>query len=369
VSVEAQEAGTATLSVVYRCQSGEVSPPKTIEIDFVQLKVAQENYPSDSGTTDLGGRTSFEIKEDNGIAYITGDPQMPALTAQFLYAPASKNVRWDLQLTSERTERGSHDDVTFPLNAAPKELAGDLLWNLSSEFGNSFVGGNAIITAELEGVGTKEFSFRIRGKNPADSMAKAIAVSLGGATYRYYWSIIQHETRSGLRIYNQFNPSGGRAELPDFGSPDGWGIAQVDYSASGTTASTTEVYNWRVNMQSGLTVLGDKAATTTRFFDAVGRTYPNNPEAQSPPASFVVPGTSSSFSAHELSTMVLYNGAGGTQSSTLLNANNQLVSFRNPWKFDPNGAVGQRWSFQDNSMSYAQSVISDEWEGGLGAQE
>ena len=109
---------------------------------------------------------------------------------------------------------------------------------------------------------------------------------------------------------------------PNWGYPDGWGIMQVD-SARGSAITTAEVYNWKENVKGGVAVFKDKVAATNRFFNAVAKHYPNDPDASNPPSSFIAPGIS-----RDLHAKVLYNSATGCPTQY---ANG--VTYQNPWHF------------------------------------
>lgn len=108
--------------------------------------------------------------------------------------------------------------------------------------------------------------------------------------------MVQHESRQGNRCYNQFNSGGdgpGNLERPNFGAPDGWGIAQLD-KPLGVSASTTEFYEWKKNVDKFFLELDEKEAVTNRSANL--------------PTSYTITGTNTSYSAKQLSTMILYNG-------------------------------------------------------------
>ena len=120
--------------------------------------------------------------------------------------------------------------------------------------------------------GTHEFF--IRGKNPMDSMVRAYMAANIDLEFRSYaWKCAKHETIVGLNAnslgvitnavcYNQFNPRGRYKELPDFGSPDGWGIGQIDRSGNEESefnyTTTKEVYDWQESIDSMNSVLREK---------------------------------------------------------------------------------------------------------------
>jgi hypothetical protein len=191
-----------------------------------------------------------------------------------------------------------------------------------------------------------------------------------GSSFPFFWAILREETRSGLRVYNQFLPAGNPAGLPNLGPPDGWGLGQLNYPGP-QTASTAEVYNWKINLQSAFQVLRGAAQDADEYFRDVKNTYPNEPEAASPLAYIV--DSNYTLSARDLWTIVAYNGRAGCFP-------NILDRFSaTPWKyFSPNstdlfpppcptgrfciGPLG-RWCFRDNSFggdsNYGSKVIHE----------
>jgi hypothetical protein len=320
----------------------------------------QFNFPTSAGTTDLGPTTDMEI-QPGGVTYITGVPDMPELQASVANPGSATTIVWSMDITSERPERGSRDDLSI----GPVELPAGDPWDITESL-PGFDGGSCTVHYQCRQRGNdlgseQTFSFFIRGKNPRDAAAKTYIQSIAGAL-RFLWAIVQHESRQGNRIYNEFN-TGALAELPNFGAPDGWGISQIE------GANTAQVYDWSANVQAALAILQSKNAAQQRFFDAVARTFPNDADAPHPPASFTPPGTSTSMTALEAGATTLYNGAGGCPTETLLDQNNQMVTFQNPWHFTPTVPSAQKWSYTPNSNNYLFRVIFDEFEGHLPSQE
>lgn len=273
---------------------------------------------------------------------------MPQLKASFSGLAANINVDWKLEIKTERTERGTKDDKNYPASGY-KTLPGNQTWDIGAEFGTDFVGGKCKLFYKVGGGAEQTLEFFIRGKNPRDADALAhVTNHAKSATYPYAWAMVQHESRQGNRCYNQLNSGGdgsGNLERPNFGAPDGWGIAQLDKPLN-VSASTNEVYEWKKNVDKFYLELDEKEVATNRFFNAVAQAFPNDPDAANPPASYTISGTSTAYSAKQLSTMILYNGASGTQSSTL-----NGKTYLNPWRFNPNG--NPKWTFQDNIYDYA----------------
>jgi hypothetical protein len=322
------------------------------------------NFGGAASSTDLATPYGIATINTGESSFITGQPAMPKLKASFPGLTADINVEWKLEIKTERTERGIKDDKYFPPSGY-KTLPGNQAWDIGTEFGTDFVGGKCKLFYKVGGVAEQTFEFFIRGKNPKDNDAKAYVNShTKAATYPYAWAMVQHESRQGNRCYNQFNSGGdgpGNLEVPNFTGPDGWGIAQLDMPLS-VSASTTEVYEWKKNVDKFYLEMDEKEATTNRFFAAVARTYPNDPDSSNPPASYTVTGTNTAYSAKQLSTMILYNGAGGCPSSSLDRGNgNFSPPFTNPWSFKPNRTP--KWKFTDNQEAYAHDVVHGEADG------
>ena len=146
--------------------------------------------------------------------------------------------------------------------------------------------------------------------------------------------------------FRQFTSAG----EPIFGGPDGWGIAQLDYSQGGGTATTMEVWNWQVNLSSGLAIIEDKRRAAVAYFAVVKSANPQKWEE--PPASYRDARTHTSLSSLDAAIITLYNG-GSTQVKD--SRGNPLNSC---WKFTPENAPGKRWSFVPNSHDYVYQVVS-----------
>ena len=339
--------------------SGDTPPPTPA------LVVKQLNFPQTLGglnnTTDLEVTYGEQvIGGTHNTAYIISNAG-PDLEARLTNLSAYDWVHWTLTITTERVERGVLDNKRFPLTGTT-DLPGDQRYLPVV----GYRGGNAHLTYRINDKPEASFDFVIRGKNPLDATVTGFVQGHGQAgAFPYGLAIVQHESRQGSRVFNQFNTLGS-AELPNYGAPDGWGIAQLD-NPLGVRATTVEVYDWHSNINKFYAELADKQAATTRFFEAVVRTYPNNPTAATPPAAFTVPGTATAYTAQQLSTMVLYNGAAGCQSSMLKISQNNNANFTNPWKYTPGGTP--EWTFQDNTNGYAQSVIANEVDGGFATEE
>lgn len=174
----------------------------------------------------------------------------------------------------------------------------------------------------------------------------------------------------GIKVDNQFNAGGSGAELPNYGAPDGWGIAQLD-TPLGVSASTDEVYNWKTNAFKFLQELNEKQTFTTAYFNALKSVYQPQSKWEEPPSSYTPAGTSTSMTAQEASVITLYNGA-----SWLVEVANGQIVYNGPytstshggsryiscWQFSPDNPSGQKWNFVPNSNNYVYKVIHDEFE-------
>jgi chitodextrinase len=348
----------------------DAAPERMFSLNVLELK--QLNYPTSTGTTDLGQRQEKRIGR-GGIAYITGEPAMPQLEARISNAPSGvTEIEWKMSVASEHPKRGERDNLSVPQSGVVTVPVAQA-WK-TYESAPGFFGGNCVITFRLKGPSgyfgpAETFSFKIRGKNPKDADAKAYIQQNQGSAYRFLWAIAQHDSRLVSRVYNQFNTSGDNVEQPNWGFPDGWGIGQIDKSAEESSATTSQVYDWHANIAEAKIVLQAKASAQQVFFDAVARTYPNDAEAQSAPASFTPPQTSTTLSALEAGMITLYNGAGGCPQSTLIGPSGTNITYRNPWRFLPSNPSGQKWQFSPNTNNYLFKVIHDEVEAQAQIQE
>ena len=85
--------------------------------------------------------------------------------------------------------------------------------------GGEIVGGRYELTSRvrsLDFAATNSTALFMRGKNPLDADAKAyIDAHVDPEFVDYAWMIAKHESKSGSRVYNQFNPADPLKELPN----------------------------------------------------------------------------------------------------------------------------------------------------------
>ena len=354
--------------------------------------VTQSNYPVPStanSTTDSGSTTVSKViagaGATDGIALITGAPAMPELTAQIMGFGPGMTVDWRLAVTSERTERGTKDNLFIPVAAGEGGTGGPGVvdnepinspWDITADYlssPQSFFGGNVTIYYRikkadgtyLEPSEQTLTTFKIRGLNPLDATAKSFITTglAGGANsdvFQFAWAIVQHESREGNKVYNQFNYKNLKhnpRELPQWGSPDGWGIAQLD-TPLGVSANTEEVYNWQLNLNKFYQEIDQKIAAQQRYFAAIATAYPTDTDAQNPPTTTLY---GQSMTALAAGAITLYNGAGaplgGTPCPTTVLGG---VSYQNPWTFTPAPATGQpKWVYHPNGYDYLHQVVEE----------
>ena len=192
------------------------------------------------------------------------------------------------------------------------------------------------------------------GKNPLDATARVYIDTNVDEEFRSYaWMIAKHESKAGDRVYNQFNPSGSRKELPNWGSPDGWGLCQIDRSANTSPNDvivTSEVYNWKTNVLAMNAVLSDKLNTCNRFIGYFRNTYGELPTWVEPDNVFTNIG-GQSVSAKDWAVMTLYNGVEGVEESQVSGRR-----IRSPVVFLPQEGA---WRFCRNTNDYVVVTVSD----------
>jgi len=346
-------AGATDLAVSVDLAAMNVSDdllPSTVIVGFFPLKVVQGNMPTTTGvggTTDAGSSYVRANIPTNGVSYITGQPTAPQLTAQFKSLPSWVNVSWSGTLTTERSERHACDNKSLH----QQTLAGNTAYSITDALGGAIVGGRCILNIT---VAERSFSypFCIRGKNPLDQTALTHINSSVDEEFRSYaWMIAKHESKSGSRVYNQFNPGGNMGGLPNKttgANTWGWGIAQIDKGEDGDT--TAEVYDWHENVASMNAKLRTSLATYNRFVGYYRSMYANNAHWVEPDE-VVTTIDGYVVSAKMWSVLTFYNGVGGCPQR-MLNGSMR----RTPIEFDPE--AGQ-WVFHANSQNYVTVTVSD----------
>ena len=346
-------AGVSDLDVTVTLEAMNVRDgllPSSVIVGFFPLKVVQSNMPTATGvadTTDAATSYVRAIIPTNGVAYITAHPAAPRLTAQLKDLPQWIDVTWSGSLTTERGERHERDNRSLPRVT----LCGSAVYDITAELHNEIVGGACSLSIQVGDSAPIAYPFSIRGKNPLDATARAyITANVDPEFQPYAWMIAKHESKLRNRVYNQFNPSGNKAELPNFGAPHGWGMAQIDKGRNGD--STAEVYDWHENVASMNAILRNKHAAAIRFLGYYSSAYANHPNWSEPPATNI---NGHIVSAEMWSTMTLYNGA---KDIVWQETPTSPSRFRSPVQFDPSNG---QWIFHHNSRNtnYVRDVLSD----------
>ena len=223
--------------------------PSTLIVGLFPLLVEQLNFPVScgvAGTTDAGTAYYRRTIATNGVAYITGQPAAPHLTAQIKGLPGWMRTAWSGTLSSERTERFAYDSRTL----APETTSGLGAYDIMAAMTNEIVGGRCELQISVAGLPQVAYPFFIRGKNPLDATAREYIDAIVDAEFQpYAWMIAKHESKFRSRFYNQFNSSGRMAGLPnktDGASRWGWGMCQIDRGSNNW--HTAEVYDWHENV-------------------------------------------------------------------------------------------------------------------------
>ena len=316
-----------------------------------QLRIWQMNFPFNClAVTDMGGMHGYQliVPSEEKMAYINGIPEIPALFAKIDGADAGTNVVWSMTLTTERLERQNLDERSYPQIGESRVLAENEEWDIGFEFLGEFNGGIAKVSYEcvVDGKTCKGSAFfTIRGKNPTDADAKAYVQAMSNllGVYPYAWGMVQHESRQGNKVYNQFNTDG-MDELPNLGLPDGWGIAQLDRPLE-VRASTNETYNWKSNINKFFVEMQQVCEPyATKLLAKIATQYPNHPAALNPP-DLALNGVS--LNAKDWATMIRYNGVFGPLIPNFKGMKAAVT-------FEPNR--NPQWKIEVNSNNYAHKV-------------
>lgn len=314
--------------------------------------------------------------QNGGTAWITGSdpPLMPALQATFPSPTAAiLPINWEFK--SMYAPRKLLDDQLFT-----DLLGSDQPWvipitdSATSPPETYFFGGDARVSGSMSGYPTQGLMYHIYGKNPDPAVAKNYITANEGIHW-YAWAIAQKQSRVGKTVYNQFTAKG----LPTFVAPGGWGMYKIEPLGKSTPVSTDVVWNWETNVEAALNIMDEKRTIAEQFFSLMQNNYGNSPDWESPPTTFVPPGTHTSMSPVDADTITLYNGAGGCNAARLwvdqetgqeiLKIGGTCPKGANPipinscWRFNPHASTGNKWKCIPNSNNFLYKVIHDEYEG------
>jgi len=320
----------------------------SVIVGVFPLENIQSNYPIGMGfacVTDSGSAMRTRLME-NDIGYIRSTPEMPIIKTKFAGLPEWIGVSWSATLTKERAERPASDNRTV----AAKMLLGNEEFDLYNEI-NETIGGAASIAFNIDGRFLGTTNYKVRGKNPRDSVARMyISSHVPAATSTYAWKVAVHESRQGPRIYNQFNTGDVSIELPNKGSGFGWGIAQIDnHDGDVDLTPFPQVWDWHENISAMSAKLSYALERTNAFIGYYRDAYGNRPDWSEPPAKTILGVT---VSAEMWSVLTIYNGVGGIPVQTA----GSHSGFRSPLEFNP---VTGRWIFHTNQTNpdYVRRVV------------
>ncbi len=227
---------------------------------------------------------------------------------------------------------------------------------VSAELRNEIVGGRCALTVTVGNFQPKTVQFFIRGKNPPDATARAYIDANVDAEFRSFaWMIAKHESKSGNRVYNQFNPSGAKKELPnktDGENTWGWGMCQIDKKEN-PGCTTAEVYDWHENVTAMNTTLIEKRRRYNEIIELYRTAYQHDPSTRwFEPDGVTTNVNGTVMSARQWAIMTLYNGTGGTHEIPFSGQEN----YHTPIHFDP---VTTNWVLFTNNQNYVPKVVSD----------
>ncbi len=326
--------------------------PSTVMVYAYPLRVVQHNMPHAGGidgSTDLGDDYKAKVISRNGVAYITGAPQPPQLTAEFKGAPEWLPIQWRGTLETERFDyrfEGIDNRTFIPLT--------NNLYNITAALTNEVIGGACDLQFSVLGLTNElacgSFPFYIRGKNPKDETAKAyIEAHVDSEFQDIAWMIAKHESKSGSRCYNQFNPGVGQySALPNWGDPYGWGMSQIDKGSNGVHAVI--LYDWHKNVEEMNETLREKRDDYNRFIGYYRAAYKDDPTTRwFEPNDVTTNVNGNVITARQWGLLTLYNGA--TDCGWVMVNGHR---FQSPVHFDP---VTTNWVFRANSNNYVPKVF------------
>jgi hypothetical protein len=337
-------------------------------------------------------------------------PEMPKLVLRVRGAEAmGLRIKWKLSVKCNRPcgtnpneqQIRDQDEVFVPAKAAGQqqqpwreealdgavEIYNDADW-IAALVDKGFFGGEAelkyqLLTSTGAAMGAETtMLFSIGGKNPDDGLTKQYidpqARAADTRLERLSYAVAKHESKdyngAGSR-YNEFWEGYARSysidhrkgeplwcKAPSERSAGGFAMYQITGNLSSQFAiiPREQFWNWQKNVQAYITIVKtggskSKGSVMDRFFAAVARTYPNDPEAQNPPTNYAYDG--GTYDAWEMGTITLYNGADGCPTSHLKNAVGKTTSLVNPWTYETGRPSGSRWQYHRNSNNYLHEVI------------
>ena len=141
-------------------------------------------------------------------------------------------------------------------------------------------------------------------------------------------------------------------EKPNWGTPHGWGIAQIDRGRNGD--STAEVYDWHTNVVAMNAILREKRAEYRYFISMYRAVYENDTTTRwYEPDTLTTNVNGVIVSAEMWGVLNCYNGKSGIPALPLGDG----TDLQSPLKFDP---VTTNWIFYANRSNYVHKVTIDQ---------
>lgn len=277
-------------------------------------------------------------------------PKMPSIIADFT-KPFGADLHWSLEITY--TGHGRSDDDFFPAAGLPPErvLSSDVPWELSTEWGARFRGGNAMLHYKSEGIVEGYLPFLILGENPSEADAETAIPDIPW----YTEAIARHESGyQGGRSYLQFNIGTVATHEPNWGRRNGWGMMQLD-----PPPSVVVLWDWRANIDGGMRVVSKKRRLAQDYFDFIHAQYPV--EWESPPT-YTPPGTTTTLDSLDAAAIQLFNGAKVVEPEFVgydSDGSPKYIYHLSSWRFFPLAPPGNRWEFVPNKNDYVRVVIRE----------
>jgi len=325
--------------------------PTAVKLGVFPMTLTQSNYPLNTNTTysatDWGVHTNQLIKSQE-VAYITGEPSAPELSVKLQGLPNWITNSWSASLVTERSERGTRDDRLY----AQTNLLGGTSLDIKAWM-DEIVGGKMSLTSMVQNASAHVTEFYIRGKNPLDEDARAYIDAHVDAEFSdYAWMIAKHESRQRRRVYNQFNSGGTTRERPNWGTPYGWGMCQID-KGEHPGCTTAEVYDWHTNVLSMSRVLEQKRSRFQEILGLYRAAYSQDSLTRwFEPDNITTNVEGMVLTARQWAIITLYNGAGGSHPLPFIEHEREST----PIHFDP---ATTNWVLYTNVNDYVPSVLRD----------
>lgn len=253
--------------------------------------VLAQQVPAQATTNSLDVEllNSGNAVTSGSIVYVSVTPQMPPITARLKNsAGMAGTVDWNATVVFDRPDR--NDSTSFSATKAASDA-----WDLAAAFGSNFYGGTLTVSATYKTASgaSKQICTsavaHIRGTNPTVGSLEAYV----GTTPWFALPICRHERGSDL----QFNIAG--TEGPNFlqsikNTPNrgndthGWGAMQLTYLfATGRRATTTELWNWQANIDTGKSHLTTTCLTAAANWIASQEAQQQSEEPSMPLANYI----------------------------------------------------------------------------------